>query len=273
MVGPGVGLIAGAGELPVRLAAHCQAIGRRLFVARLPGLADRRLQAFPGADYGFGAVRARFAAFRSFGVEAVCFAGKVPRPDFSKLSLDRDGWALLPKVVAAAQRGDGALHHVLAQACEAAGFRVIGPEALLDELLAPAGALGRTGPTGEDLADVAAAARAVIAAPDQAGQAAVARDGGVLAVEDEAGTDAMLARIPPASPPRGVLVKRTRPGQELRIDLPTIGPATLEGVARAGLRGVAIEAGGALIVDREAVRAAADALGLFVFGFDPARAS
>jgi hypothetical protein len=99
----------------------------------------------------------------------------------------------------------------------------------------------------------------------------------VLAVEAQEGTDAMLLRVaglPPAirgSPDdrRGVLVKRAKPQQERRIDLPTIGVRTIEGAARAGLAGVAVEAGGALVVDRAAVAAAGDAAGVFVIGFRP----
>jgi UDP-2,3-diacylglucosamine hydrolase len=106
------------------------------------------------------------------------------------------------------------------------------------------------------------------------GQGAVVVDGLVLAVEAQEGTDAMLARcallpealrgVPGAR--RGVLVKWPKPIQERRVDLPTIGVRTIENAAAAGLAGVAGEAGGVLVLDREAVIAAADRLGLFVAG-------
>lgn len=269
-----LGLIAGAGALPVRLAAACAASGRACFVARLPGLADAALDAYPGGAFAMGEVERRFAAFRAFSVDAVCLAGYVRRPNFAALKLDVKGAALLPKVLAAAARGDGALLGVLVQACEAEGFPVIGAEEVLGGLLARPGPLGAHAPDAAALADIAKAA-ALIAAlgPFDVGQAACVRDGLVLAVEAQEGTDAMLARvgdIAPANPPRGVLVKRPKPAQERRVDLPTIGPATVAGLARAGLAGAALEAGAALIVDVEAVRAAADAAGLFIYGFTAA---
>jgi DUF1009 family protein len=100
----------------------------------------------------------------------------------------------------------------------------------------------------------------------------------VLALEAAEGTDAMLARVAAlpmavrgeAGARRGVLVKCAKPIQDRRIDLPTIGVDTLEAAAKAGLSGLAVEAGGALIVDRAAVVARADALGMFVVGFTPA---
>jgi hypothetical protein len=100
----------------------------------------------------------------------------------------------------------------------------------------------------------------------------------VLAVEAQEGTDRMLDRIPElvaeirGTPEarRGVLVKAAKPQQERRIDLPTIGLTTVAGVARAGLAGIAVEAGAALVVDREAVAAAADEAGLFIVGFTAA---
>jgi hypothetical protein len=96
----------------------------------------------------------------------------------------------------------------------------------------------------------------------------------VLAVEAQEGTDAMLRRCAelPASvrgtpeAPFGVLAKAPKPIQERRIDLPTIGLATVQRVAKAGLAGIVGEAGGLLVLDREAVIEAADELGVFIVG-------
>ena len=112
------------------------------------------------------------------------------------------------------------------------------------------------------------------------GQGAVVCDGLVLAVEAQEGTDAMLQRVAllPASvrgapdARRGVLVKRPKPIQERRIDLPVIGLQTLEAAAAASLAGIAVEAHGALVARRADLVAAADAAGLFVYGFTRAEA-
>jgi hypothetical protein len=147
------------------------------------------------------------------------------------------------------------------------------------DLLAQPGAWGAVAPNPQQQKDIASAAKiaAAIGSYD-VGQGVVVCDGIVLAVEAQEGTDAMLRRVselpmtvrgtPEAR--RGVLVKRPKPIQERRIDLPTMGVRTIEGAAKAGLAGVAVEAGGALVVRRDEVIAAADRAGVFVVGFTPA---
>ena len=151
-----------------------------------------------------------------------------------------------------------------------AGFRIIGADEVLDDLRVVAGPLGAISPAAEHWPDIRRAAEvAKISGSLEIGQGAVSCAGLILAVEAQEGTDRMLARIPELAPEirgtpdarRGVLVKRPKPQQEMRIDLPTIGVTTVEGAARAGLAGIAVEAGAALVVDREAVAAAADAAG------------
>jgi UDP-2,3-diacylglucosamine hydrolase len=269
-----LGIIAGAGALPARIAAKSQALGRPCFVARLPGAHDPALAGFAGGEFGFGQVEARFAALRAFGCDGVVFAGQVRRPNLSDLRVDGAGLALLPKFAIAAGKGDDALQRLLVTSFEAAGFHVLAVEEILGDALAPTGPLGAIRPDGAALSDIAKGA-ALIAALDafDVGQGCVVRAGLVLAIEAQEGTDAMLARAAMLRSDAqfgGVLIKRCKPSQERRIDLPTIGLATLEGAAHAGLAGIALEAKGALIVDAPEVRACADGLGLFVFGFDPA---
>ena len=139
--------------------------------------------------------------------------------------------------------------------------------------------MGAIAPGADHWSDIRRAAEvAKISGSLEIGQGAVVCAGLVLAVEAQEGTDRMLDRIPEliveirGTPEarRGVLVKAAKPQQERRIDLPTIGLTTVAGVARAGLAGIAVEAGAALVVDREAVAAAADAAGLFIVGFTAA---
>ena len=143
------------------------------------------------------------------------------------------------------------------------------------ELLAGEGTLGAKSPSPEDRADIETGFRVVAALGRlDVGQAAVVVKGRVLAVEAAEGTDAMIARCAElrkgASARRrglaGVLVKAPKPGQEERVDLPTIGPDTVESAARARLAGIAVAAGRVLIADRAATFAAADRHGLFLFG-------
>ncbi|MBI1185948.1 MAG: DUF1009 domain-containing protein [Alphaproteobacteria bacterium] len=272
-------IIAGGGELPVLLAEHLAARGAGFYVARIAHHADPRLDQHPGETFNLGEMGARIAAMKAAGCDAVTLIGVVRRPDFAKLALDDYGRVLLPDLIAAAREGDDALLRVLVKSLEEKGLRVIGAEAAFAELLAGDGAYGAHAPderARRDIAKAAAIADALNAW--DVGQAIVVCDGLVLAVEAQEGTDEMLGRT--ASLPlevrgseatrRGVLLKRPKPGQERRIDLPTIGVRTIEGAAKAGLAGVAVEAGGALVVRRSDVVACADALGLFVYGFTAA---
>jgi UDP-2,3-diacylglucosamine hydrolase len=271
-----LGIIAGGGELPVVLAEHCAARGRPYFVARITPYADAALNAHPGSDNGLGHMGRRVQAMREAGVDAVVLIGQVPRPDVSKLELDEGAVAMLPAIMAALPQGDDALLRAILSEHERAGFQVVGAEAVMGDLLAPEGAWGSIVPTPAHLKDIAKGAQVAhaIGAFDIA-QGVVICDGHVLALEAAEGTDAMLKRVatlPAAlrgSPEhrRGVLVKRPKPIQERRIDLPVIGLRTLEGAAAAGLAGVAVEAHGALAVRRAEMIAEADKRGLFLYGF------
>jgi DUF1009 family protein len=269
-----LGIIAGGGDLPRRVAEASRAGGRAVAVVALEGFADAWFETFPHTRAGVGEIGKMIAFFRDHDVGTVTFAGRVRRPNFSALKLDARGAALLPRAIAAAFRGDDALLRVVVGAFESEGFSIAAPETADRDLLATSGALGALEPGAEHAADIEkgfAAARAIGAL--DIGQGAVVCAGLVLAVEAQEGTDLMLERVASLAPElrgepgrrRGVLVKTAKPGQDRRIDLPTVGVETIARADRAGLAGVAVEAGGALIVDRDAVRKAADAAGLFVW--------
>jgi DUF1009 family protein len=272
-----LGLIAGGGGLPVEIAEHCRRSGRPLFVIRLKGFAGEGLEPYAGAEIGLAELGKCLKALKRAGCRAVCLAGQVSRPDFASLMPDLRGLAALPGAIAAARRGDDALLRFLVGEFEKEGFAVEGAHEVMHDLGLSLGPLGRVRPNTQDMADIAQAlevARAI--GRLDVGQAAVVSHGLVLAVEAAEGTDAMLARVaelpahlrgrPGAG--AGVLAKAPKPIQETRVDLPTIGPATIEGVARAGLAGVAGEAGRLLVLERERVIALADELGVFVLGVE-----
>ena len=214
-----------------------------------------------------GAVNRTITLLHEAGVEEVVLAGAVARPSLRNMRLDGRARKLLMGIATAA--GDNSLLSLLVKELEGEGFRVVGVDDILTDLRAPLGSIGSFAPDQDAWADIAVAARAVraLGALD-IGQAAIAQQGEVLGVEAAEGTDALLARCADLSRdgPGGVLVKLSKPGQERRADLPTIGPHTVEGARRAGLRGIAVEAANSLVVDRAEVAAAADAAGLFVVG-------
>lgn len=272
-----LGIIAGGGDLPARLAQHAQSTGRNPYVLGVEGFASSDLvERYQGASAAIGEIGKQITLLKKAGCQDLVFAGIVRRPDFNKLRLDFKGVRALPAIVAAAGKGDDALLRAVINVFEAEGFNVIGADDVFGGLLATPGPLGKHTPSNEQMDDIRLALEVVLRLGElDIGQAAVVRQGVVLAVEAQEGTDAMLARcetMPPLDKqPAGVLVKAPKPIQERRIDLPTIGPQTIERLLAAKLAGVAVEADGALIVDREEVMRLADEAGLFVFGVDPGR--
>jgi DUF1009 family protein len=273
-------IVAGGGDLPRRVAEQARRSGRDPFVVGLKGFVEQALVAdFGGPELSVGELGRLIQLMKKEGCEEMVFAGSLKRPDFASLKLDLKGVQSLPKILAAAKKGDDALLRSVMDIFADAGFRIIGAEEVLDDLRVVAGPLGAMSPTAEHWPDIRRAAEvAKVSGSLEIGQGAISCAGLILAVEAQEGTDRMLARIPELAPEirgtpdarRGVLVKRPKPQQEMRIDLPTIGVTTVAGAAKAGLAGIAVQAGAALVVDREAVAAAADAAGIFIYGFTEA---
>ena len=275
-MGMKVGIIAGQGDLPSRIALSAARSGHDVFVVRIKGLADEdALSDVPGVTLSLGKIGGVIEALHAYGCKSLLFAGYITRPDFASITFDAEGHALLPKITAAAEQGDDAAIGVFVNAFQDAGFRIVGPEEVYPELLCPQGDLTHKVPDQTDLSDLSKACRiAGIIGREDIGQGCVVRDGVVVAVEAQEGTDAMLQRAgeldlnyrPGQSGLGGVLVKRAKPGQEKRVDLPVIGVRTVELAAQAGLAGIGLEAGASLIIDRAAVIDAANRLGLFLTG-------
>ncbi len=264
--------------MPLEILKACQAADRPVFVVRLKGLTDPALAAFEGLDAGMAELGKTFKALKAARCRTVCFAGLAPRPDFAALRPDLRGLAALPGAMAAAGKGDDALLRFVIGEFEREGFRVEGADQVVSDLTLGEGSLGARSPRPADGEDIERAMRAARALGElDVGQGAVCVRGVILALEAQEGTDAMLrrcAQLPAAlrgtpEAPAGVLAKAPKPLQDRRIDLPTIGPATVMAAARAGLAGIVGEAGGLLIVDRPAVIEAADELGLFIHGLPP----
>jgi hypothetical protein len=271
-----LGIIAGGGGLPAAIGDSVQAAGRPVFVAAITGSADSAIAHLPHEWVSIGEPGKAIKAFKAHDCSHILMAGQVARPRFGELKLDAKGMMLLPKVIAAARKGDDAILRCLVDSFEKEGFQVSGVAEAAPGLLAPEGALGAVKPNEDNLSDIALAARIVRAMGEfDIGQAAAVCEGLVLAVEAAEGTDAMIARV--AGLPenlrgvpgkrRGVLVKALKPTQDGKTDLPVIGTETVKRVAAAGLAGIAVEAGNTLLMNRAAVAAAADAAGLFVYGF------
>lgn len=262
-------ILAGGGPLPAMLAATARGLGREVFVVAFTGHTDPAgLETLPHMWSRFGAAGAVIQRLRAEGVSEIVFAGPVRRPSLGELVPDWWTARFLTRVGLKALGDDGLLRAV-ASALEEEGFKVRALHEFMADLLTPEGPVGALVPDEVAEADIArgiAVARGLGAL--DVGQGAVVQQGIVLAVEAIEGTDAMLGRCHELARPGlgGVLVKTSKPQQDRRLDLPTIGVATVVNAHAAGLRGIAVEAGASLIVDRTAVAEAADRLGLFVVG-------
>ncbi|MCW8834824.1 MAG: UDP-2,3-diacylglucosamine diphosphatase LpxI [Rhodospirillales bacterium] len=269
---PKLGIVAGGGDLPKRLIAACRASDREVFVLAIRDQADPdTVNDVPCAWVRLGAAGEAIRTLRDNGVLEVVLAGNIRRPSMSELRPDAKALKLFMKAGAASLGDDGLLSVLVKDLEENEGFKVVGAEDVMAELLAVSGTYGRVEPDGDAMADIQKGIRIAraIGALD-IGQGAIVQQGIVLGVEAIEGTDAMIDRCAQLSRsgPGGVLVKVSKPGQERRADLPTIGVETVRNAAKSGLRGIAIEAGGALVVGRDQVIAAADETGLFVVGVD-----
>ena len=265
-----LGIIAGNGALPRRLVESCRAAGRPVFVLAFEGEADQATVAgVPHAWCRLGAAATALDLLHANAVTELVLAGGIRRPSLSALRPDWRAAKFFARVGYRALGDDGLLSAVVKE-LEREGFRVIGAEQLLasDDLLAE-GPLGRCLPSAEARADIERGLRLAraIGALD-IGQAVVVQQGLVLGVEAAEGTDGLLRRCAGLrrDGPGGVLVKAAKPGQEQRVDRPTIGPQTVVLAAAAGLQGIAAEAGMTLVVDRAEIIRAADLADLFVVG-------
>ena len=266
---PKLGILAGSGVLPQRVIEACRASGREAYVIAFKGETHAETTATaPHAWVRIGAVGRTLELLHEAQCEDVVFAGPVRRPALASLLPDRRGAKILAKLAGAAG-GDDSLFSILVSELEGEGFRVIGADEVVADILAPEGALGIHSPDEAASSDIGRGVALVRAlGAHDVGQAVVVQQGRILGIEAAEGTDALLARCADLrlDGPGGVLVKLKKPGQQRRVDLPAIGRTTVTTAVASGLRGIAVEAGGTIIFDREAAAEAADEAGLFVIG-------
>ncbi len=271
-----IGVIAGGGAMPFAVAESLAARGIAPVLFALRGACDPvRVEKFRHRWISVGQLGRATRLFREEGCRDLIFIGSLMRPSLLEIRLDVKTLRLLGNVVRAFRGGDDHLLSGVGRILEQDGFRMVGIKDVAPDLLMPQGCITRATPDDSAAADIERG-RAVLAAlgPFDIGQAVVVIDGHVVAVEDIEGTDALLARVARlrgerrirAATGRGVLVKAPKSGQDLRFDLPTIGPRTVAGAAAAGLAGIAVAAGNTITAEPQAMIEAADAGRLFVIG-------
>jgi UDP-2,3-diacylglucosamine hydrolase len=271
-----VGLIAAGGVMPFAVADSLAARGIDPVLFALKGACDPvAVERFRHHWISVGQLGRAVKLFRSENCRDLVFIGTLVRPALSEIRLDWGTLRVIGRVWAAFRGGDDHLLSGIGRILEQDGFRMVGIRDVAPDVLMPEGCLTRATPDQDAAADILRGREVLRAlSPFDIGQAAIVIDGHVVAVEDIEGTDGLLARVTTlrsegrirARTGRGVLVKAPKSGQDLRFDLPTVGPRTVDGAAKAKLAGVAIVAGNTVVVEPQAVIEAADAAGLFVTG-------
>jgi UDP-2,3-diacylglucosamine hydrolase len=278
--GPGasgsLAILCGGGAFPLEVAGEARRVGREPFLIGIVGATDPAIEAYPHVWVRIGEVGKLFGALKERAIAEMVIIGAMTRPEFADLRLD---WGAVKRAAGIAQlfrRGDNGLLAGIAAIIEREGVRVVGAHEVAPRLLAPVGKIGACAASVEDENDIAFGGGLLSALSTfDAGQGVIVASGRVVAIEAAEGTDAMLARAAELrangrlrfAGPAGVLVKAPKQGQDLRLDMPAIGPKTIEGAIKAQLRGVAIAAGRVLVLERERCAREADAAGLFIAGF------
>lgn len=274
-----IALICGGGILPKDVA---QALLRKqadFVVIRLAGEADTDLDLPDTTQHvtvGWGQIGRFFRFLEDQSCTHVLAVGGVTkRPDFSSLKLDLGGIKALPEAIATVIGGDDKVLSNVAGIFEKRGYQVIGVLEATPEMSCPQGQVSANAPEISAVADIDLAIRAAQAAGSlDMGQGAVAADNRVIAMEGPEGTRDMLQRVATIRKQKrarwkngqGVLVKCAKPGQDIRFDVPVIGPDTVHQVKAAGLAGIAVEAGHVLLLDREKLLRVAEQEHIFIQG-------
>lgn len=272
-----VGIIAGGGILPVQVAHSIAQDGGQPFVLMIGGEVKdiAAFSTFEHETIELEQLGQLVPTLKRHGVTRLVMAGTIkrrPRIKDFRFSLGMLSW--LPAAFRALSSGDNTLLSIVIAEIEKRGIQVVGAHEVAKQLLAVEGTYTSNAPQKGDWRDIEAAREAALAIGGlDIGQAAVSIGGRVVALEGIEGTDGLLERVRDlrdhgrlARRKRGVLVKCAKPDQELRADLPTIGIRTVEDAHAAGLAGIVVEAGHALVLDGPQLVARADALGLFVLG-------
>lgn len=271
-----LGIVAFAGAVPVAIAEQVVSRGGDVFVLGVKGMSSPEIERFPHVYVRPFEVGQAIHQLRKMRCRNLVFSGSILRPRLALFRVDLGTLRYLPTIAAAARgSGDDAVARQISTIGEQIGFKILSPAMVAPELVARSGVYGRHTPTAEESADIGhGMALLSKLGPFDVGQAVIVHRGRVLAVEAAEGTDAMIERLAglrangrfAIPPPSAVFVKAPKPQQNLRDDMPVVGPETLARARMAGLRGIACAAGGVLLLDVAHLARAADEAGMFLIG-------
>jgi len=266
-----IGLIAGSGRFPVLFAETAKRRGVEVVAVAHRGETAPELVHHVHAISWVqpGQLQALIDALRAYGVTRTVMVGGIAKPRlFRDIMPDARALAAIARV---GKLRDDLLLRALAEELEREGIQVVPSTTYLEEILPEAGVLSRREPTPEEWADIRHGFQVVkVIGRFDIGQSVVVRGGAVMAVEGIEGTDATIRRAGQLVNGGIVVVKATKPIQDLRFDLPAIGPDTVRAIAEVRGRVLAVEAGRTIVLDRAQMLALADEAEIAVVAVDPA---
>ncbi len=266
-----VGLLAGSGQMPVKIIQSCRERGIDIYVIGLEPFADEdAFASVPHTMARMGEVGKIFKALKDNGAVDIVMAGGIKRPSLKELIPDWEGAKLIAKLTMKKLGDDGLFRAVIAEV-ESRGFKVRGIEEVVPEMMFHSGVYGKVKPSKDDMDDIARGIEVAKALGKvDVGQAVVVQEGMVLAVEAAEGTDMMLSRAATVKKQgkAPVMVKIKKPGQDTRTDMPAMGIQTIEQLKKYGMGGIAVESGGILVIEREEAIKMADEAGIFIIGVE-----
>ena len=261
-----MGIIAGSGDLPMKLAKDFSSKGGEVFVALLDGHVTHDFSNFPSDKFKIGEVGRGLDFFRFHGVTNLVMAGGVKRPNFLTLKVDKIGAILIAKIVKAKLMGDDKLLRTIAYFLEEKGFKIVSPMSVFSgQQTIHEEVVTLIKPSQQELEYIKLGSVAAKELGRQdIGQSVIVGAGQIIGLEDEQGTDALIERCKLR---QGILVKMQKPMQDDRLDIPTIGEETVKKIAECGLRGIAVEADKVIILNLQQTIKLADELGIFIIGY------
>ena len=272
-----IAIIAGGGTLPSAVARSAIGHDNHVHIIGLRGEADQSIEDYSHSWFKWGEVGRLLKIIESENCSELVIIGGVSRPDLSEIRFDLGALKHLPTILGLTVGGDGTVLTNVVRFFEENGLTVRGAHEVAPDLVVALGQLGQHAPGEMDLKDIDCASRLLDAlGPHDAGQSAIVTHEHVIAIEAAEGTDAMLERAAQLrqwgrsrkTARAGILIKKPKLGQDLRIDMPVIGPKTVAGAVEAGLSGIAIAAGHVLLADRDQLILDADQAGVFIFGIE-----
>jgi DUF1009 family protein len=273
-----IAILAGAGQLPILLLSHLERTGQDVRVLAFRGFAEADLQRRAHATVDLLDLKTIMSTLEGWRPQAVSLVGAVRRPGFSALLSAYSLLRNMHEVKEVIARGDDQVLRGAVMLLEGRGHRVVGAHELAPDLVASHALTGVRQPGADDHEAIAFGLELLASLSDfDIGQGAVVDRRHVLAIEGPEGTDRMIRRVKGLRQSwfglrrreeGGVLIKAAKRGQDLRVDMPTIGPRTVREAARAGLAGIAIGAGSTFVLEQEETLRTADRLGLFLMAVD-----